>query len=80
MSRPLNPNSLYIFNTGTGTLAPAEVRRRHAIAAEHEAIFVYIQMPEAYRWWFAAPNLGEPFDRARVAAVQASITNFQGRG
>lgn len=62
--------SQYLFGSGRGKIKPSIRKRIDAIANRHDADFVNPNMPgEGWRFWFAGPNLGHPFDRAMANAV-----------
>jgi hypothetical protein len=44
------------------------------IARKHGAWFCSPNMPEGPRYWFSAPNRGEPFDSATAKAVLTECT------
>ena len=69
-----NGSGEYFFGLGRGRLPEAFARRVDEVARRHGATFVNPCMPgEDYRYWFAAPNRGHPFDQATAAAVHAGL-------
>ncbi len=64
--------SEYLFLVGIGRVKDA--RRVRSIAKLHGSVFIEAKMPEGWRHWFAAKNLGDPFDRTRRADVLAALT------
>lgn len=62
--------SEYFFGLGRGRIPSKIAKRADAIASKHGACLVNPRLPgEGYRYWFAGPNRGEPFDRAMARAV-----------
>jgi hypothetical protein len=62
--------TVYHFGLGRGRVDYATSRRVDEIAAEHGVDFVVVNLPgEGWRYWFNAPNRGEPFDRDLARAV-----------
>jgi hypothetical protein len=60
----------YFFGLGRGYVDKVTRARADDIAAEHGAWFVLVDLPgEGWRYWFAGPNRGEPFDRDLARAV-----------
>lgn len=60
----------FFFGLGRGRVKEPMRRRVDRIAARHGACFVNPNLPgEGWRYWFAAPNLGHPFDQATARAV-----------
>jgi hypothetical protein len=60
----------YMFGLGKGHLP----QRARDIAREHGAELVnYVEPGGQKRHWFAAPNLGAPFDGARRQAILAAL-------
>lgn len=64
----------------TRKISAAKVKRIDAIAQQAGGddcgFTYYIQdeySPPRPKWWFFAPNLGEPFDRATQKAVEAAL-------
>ena len=60
---------------GVGRVRPSnrDARAIDAIAREHGAKFVQAQLPDGYRHWFVAPNMGEPFDSGTARSVLSAI-------
>jgi len=54
-------------------LSAAEVKRRERIAEKHGCDFIHGDMPDGYKYWFAGPNRGTPFDGALAAEVMAEV-------
>ena len=67
--------SEYFFGLGNGKVTTAIARKVDRIAKRHGARFVTYTEPGTgrHRFWFAGPNLGNPFDRATAAAVYADL-------
>jgi len=63
----------YHFGCGSGRIDDEKAERIDEIARENGARFTATKMPEGWRYWFSAPNLGEPFDRQTAAAVWAAL-------
>ncbi len=63
----------YHFGVSTDKLTQKAIRLRHKIAKEHGAEFYACNMPEGFRSWFAAPNMGEPFDSGRAYDIQTAL-------
>ena len=63
----------YFFGYGTGKVSATRAAKVDKIARRHGASFVAPEIPEGPRFWFAAPNRGEPFDRDTARAVLAAV-------
>jgi hypothetical protein len=62
--------SEYFFGVGTGKVPDVICKRLDKIATKHGATFTMVNMPgEGWRYWFACPNRGAPFDGAVAKAV-----------
>jgi len=62
------------FLVGRGELSQATIEACDAIAREHGATFVHANLPgEGWRYWFAGPNEGAPWDGRRRDAVDAAL-------
>ena len=62
------------FCVGAGKRFSAQAERAISIIARaHGAKFVAVKMPDGWRHWFSAPNLGEPFDSALSRAVMTDL-------
>lgn len=58
------------FGCGRGKVAKRIDRALTKLARKHGADFVAVDLPgDGPRYWFAAPNRGEPFDRALAKEV-----------
>jgi hypothetical protein len=57
------------------TLTHSEIKRRIAIAAEHDCHFHYVAKADdgAPKSWFTGHNAGAPFDDNRTQSVAAEI-------
>jgi hypothetical protein len=66
--------SEHFFGLGNGKI-PARIRdRADKIASRHGATLANPNLPgEGYRYWFAGPNRGHPFDQAMSEAVLADL-------
>lgn len=71
-----------MFGVGSGKkLTAKEIKRRSAAAEKHGACFIHGTDPgktdgygnQSYRWWYAAPNRGEPFDSGVRKSVEAEL-------
>lgn len=66
--------SEYMFGLGRGNVPAALADRINKIAKRHGACFTNPKLPgEGWRYWFACPNLGFPFDKATAEAVFADL-------
>ncbi len=66
--------SKYNFGLGRGKIPPRRRAIADRIAARHGADLCNPTMPgEGPRYWFSAPNLGEPFDSAVAHAVAEDL-------
>jgi len=64
----------YFFGCGFGRIADKTAKRIDKIAREHGACFIATKIPgDGWRYWFAAPNLGAPFDQQTAAAVWVDL-------
>jgi len=61
----------YMFGVGATTLSRREVQRRRRAAATHGARFVLTSGAH----WFELPNLGEPHNSRRAAAILAALAD-----
>lgn len=55
--------SEYFFGVGSRRVAAKVAAKLDRIATKHGASFVAVRLPDGYRYWFAGPNLGHPFDK-----------------
>lgn len=69
--------SEYFFGVKNGKMDEAEQARRRRAAKKHNADFIYAELPEGPRSWFACQNLGEPFDSETARAVMAELEGPQ---
>lgn len=60
---------MYHFGVGTGKVSEAQGKKLDKVARKHGATFTWAQMPEGWKFWFSARNLGAPFDDAVREAV-----------
>ena len=69
----------FLFGCGTGSVPREEEQRiRRALREAHlDVDFIYASMPEGPRFWFAARNLGEPFDSATRREVERVVGKVQ---
>lgn len=70
--------STFCFGYGTGEVSDetAEaIRQALDEADEGDVEFFSPRMPEGPRYWFACPNLGEPFDRATANRVKRLLAD-----
>jgi hypothetical protein len=75
--------SEYLFGVGSGQISDREAKRVEKIASKHGATFVRWCGPEClcgrncggcnYRFWFAGPNRGKPFDEWMADDVLAEV-------
>lgn len=65
--------SEYMFGCGTAKVSRTLGRRIDKIASRHGAWFVLACMPDGWRYWFACPNRGMPFDQWTRNAVMADV-------
>ena len=65
--------SEYFFGVWHGRVEAALATALEAVAVEHGAHFVCVELPEGPRCWFACPNRGAPFDEQAAKATKASI-------
>lgn len=66
--------SEYLFGVINDRKFTARERARiQRIASKHGATFVNPHLPEGWRAWFAAKNMGDPFDSARSRAVLGDL-------
>lgn len=62
----------YFFGTGTGLVSARAESKINAIAKKHGAGFTNHSLAgDGPRYWFAAPNRGEPFNEDTATAVLA---------
>lgn len=67
---------MFHFGCGQGHMSKAEASRRNRLARQHGAAFVTVRLPDGgQRWWFEAPNKGEPFNSALRRVVEAALAN-----
>lgn len=67
-------NGEYAFGGGRGELAKRVYDRADKIARKHECVLVNVDLPGGgWRYWFAGPNLGEPFNREMARDVYADL-------
>jgi hypothetical protein len=77
--------SEFFFGLGRGRIPSREVAKINRITRPIGAVFTNPELPgEGYRYWFAAPNQGFPFDRdlsreVYAALERAGITRWTGR-
>ena len=65
------------FGVGEGRVSDARGKKIDAIARRFGATFTWIRLPgDGWRFWFSAPNRGEPFDGMTRAAVFASLAEL----
>lgn len=66
----------FLFLVGSGQLSDETIKAADGIAAEHGVTFVGADLPgDGWRYWFAGPNQGAPFDgqlRERVYSALAA--------
>lgn len=68
--------SEYMFGVGRVRVSEELGMRIDNIARKYGASFVWTFLPgEGYRYWFACPNQGDPFDKATRDAVIAALNN-----
>jgi hypothetical protein len=68
--------SEHMFGGGKGEVGKAEAARIDRAIAKtgHEATFTNVKLPgDGWRYWFAGPNRGEPFDRQMAAEVLDAV-------
>lgn len=65
--------SEFFFGVGHKKLPAKTVKAARRIGADRGAEFVHVRMPEGWRYWFAAPNMGHPFDDQRARDVYADL-------
>lgn len=63
----------FMFGYGFGAVSAREWKRCEAHARNHGATFVSADMPEGPRYWFEAPNKGEPFNHSTARAVMGAV-------
>ena len=64
----------YMFGLGRGRVSDATYKAAEDIAKRHDCTLNLYQDPgQGPRYWFAGPNLGEPFDGAMRSAVIADL-------
>lgn len=65
--------SKFQFGVGNERVSDEMGEAINAIAEEHDASFTWAEMPEGWRYWFSAENLGSPFDQATKKAVYEAL-------
>ena len=66
--------SEYMFGSGNGELTDDAREQIDAIAGENDCCVINPKLPgESWRYWFAGPNRGNPFDGAMRNAVMADL-------
>lgn len=66
--------SEHFFGLGRHRVASDIAERIDVVARRHGAEFTSVKMPDGWRFWFACPNRGFPFDRDIELAVIESLT------
>lgn len=62
--------SEYMFGVGRGRVDGEIVDKVQEVAEKHDCDFVHGYFPgDGFRYWFAGPNRGHPFDREMGRAV-----------
>lgn len=59
----------FLFGSGSGKVSMSRARKADRIAQRHGARCIVADLPEGARYWFTAPNMGDPFDKATAKAV-----------
>lgn len=66
--------SEYMFGTGSGQLTDDASARIDEIALRYDCTIVNPNLPgEGYRYWFAGPNRGNPFDQKMAENVWGAL-------
>lgn len=62
-----------MFGSGNREIKDATSIKIDKIARKHGYVLNNPKLPEGWRYWFAGPNRGNPFDQAAEEAIWADL-------